>query len=475
MPIRRLATTFVLLLSLVLPARAAHEIGPFTGPEADAEAARLDERANDYVNNVVEGQYSYAYIQFHWKRAGSNIERILRAYPSSPTAKKIQADGLTVGTFQPVYFKERVLPRLEEKKVAAFDAINCAIFLLNLEGNKDEQARHDLLAQIISTLCRQQRWSEALGFPVLDTERAWLWELVTRMAVIYRNQKIADELLSNTAKENLPAMLAIIGENLAFRGEPLDALETFIAKYPGQAGVRPAVFAGLLRRQTPIDHLRQLKLPLDGLYAGVDAIQKPAQTIDLLAFLNTIPAGPAQQEARYGYACYLATLGRLDEAREFAAESNQTGLVLSYARHLIAIEEYPRALALPEFFHLSPAASAQFRTQLVEVLAQAGRDGELAAVQTQIPAELTPQAVYHEWRGRILCTQNQLVVREHVFGNIPLADPNRLGQLICEWSLTPNRTLRGASPWDAVVYKFAPGYANLPPPKDRNKVEAASR
>ncbi len=476
MPSPRRASSLLILLAALLPAVAlAGEIGPFTGPDADAEAGRLYERANDYVNNVVEGQYSYAYIQFHWKRAGSNIDRILRAYPSSPTARQIVADALNVGPFPPTYFKERVLPRLEEKKVAAFDAINCAIFLSNLETNTDEPARHELIAGIIRTLCRQQRWSEALGYPVLDPERAWLWEIVTRTAVIYHNSKIADELLGNTTKENLPAMLDLIAESRAFRGDTARELEDFIARYPGHANVRPAVFAGLLRREVRIQRARLLKLPLDGLYDGVDVIQKPDQSADLPAFLRTIPAGPGLQRAHRGYAGYLAALGRLDEARAFASPADAPVLALGYARHLIAVEEYQQALALPATFHLADADADQFRVQLIELLAQAGRDAEVTALRGLIPARLAVPAAYHEWRGRILCIQNQLVVREHSFASIPLVDPNLVGRLICEWSLTPNRTLRGAAPWDAVVYKFAPGYTDLPPPKDRNKVEAAGR
>ena len=93
-----LRRSLLLLLSLAavsLPAFGG-EIGPFTGPEADAEAARLYERGNAFVNNVTEGLYSYAYIQFHWKRASANLDRIARAYPSSPTAAQLQA-GQTDG------------------------------------------------------------------------------------------------------------------------------------------------------------------------------------------------------------------------------------------------------------------------------------------------------------------------------------------------------------------------------------------
>jgi hypothetical protein len=474
MSIRRL-TSVLLFLGALLPAIFGGEIGPFTGPEADAEAARLYEHANDYVNNVVEGLYSYSYIQFHWKRAGSNIDRILRAYPSSPTAHQIQAGTLKVGPFAPSYYKERVLPRLEEKKVGAFDAINCAIFLYNLENNKDEPARKELLAQIVSTLCRQQRWGEALGYPVADADRAWLWQLVTRVATVYHNDKLVGELVGNTENENLRLLRTTQAEALAFRGDTSAELEAFAKEHAGQSYVRPAIFAGLLRREIRIQRARQLKLPLNGLYDGVDVIQKPAQSADLLAFLNTIPPGADQTKARRDYARFLAATGRIDEARSFIAPAEQASLAADYAGYLVAIEEYQKAVALPETFQLSASEAAQFRLQLVELLAQAGRQADAATIRTQIPATLLAQAEYQEWRGRILSIQEQLVVREHTFAEIPLTDPNLLGRLICEWSLTPNRTLRGAAPWDAVIFKFAPGYNNLPPPKDKNKVEAAGR
>lgn len=475
MSICRVIISSLLLVSLATPVVASREIGPFTGPEADAEATRLYERANDFINNVAEGKYSYAYIQFHWKRAGANIERVLHSYPSSSAAKKIQLNELMLGPFPHLYYKERVLPRLEEKKVAAFDAINCAIFLSNLENNRDEGARHALLAEIINTLCRQQRWSEALGYPVLDEERAWLWQIVTQKAVVYHNRKIADELLTNTSKENLPALLAIIGESLAFRGDTPKELEAFLTKYSENENLRSAVFAGLVRREIQIQRARELKRPLAGLYDGVDAIQKPEQTIDLAAFLQTITVGPWQPEAHRNYARYLAALGRLTEARSLVEPAEQLMLVTAYAEYLVATEEYGQALALPTVFKLTLADATAYRLHLIKLLAQAGRETELAPTRTQLPANLAAQAVYQEWHGRILSIQNQLVVREHTFALIPLADPNLLGRLICEWSLTPNRNLRGAAPWDAVVYKFASGYAQLPPPKDKNKMEAAGR
>ena len=42
-----------------------------------------------------------------------------------------------------------------------------------------------------------------------------------------------------------------------------------------------------------------------------------------------------------------------------------------------------------------------------------------------------------------------------------------------EWSLTPNRSIRGAAPYDTVVQKFLPGYANIPAPKSDAVRDAA--
>jgi hypothetical protein len=43
-----------------------------------------------------------------------------------------------------------------------------------------------------------------------------------------------------------------------------------------------------------------------------------------------------------------------------------------------------------------------------------------------------------------------------------------------DWSLTPNRSQRGATPWDAVVFKFAGGFKNLPKAKSAAVGDAAS-
>jgi hypothetical protein len=456
-------------------AESEQGIGPFTGPEADAEAARLYHHADDFVRNVAEGRYSYAYMQFYWKRAGANIDRILRAYSSSPTAQKLRAGELQAGPFAPKYFKECVLPRLEEKKVAAFDAVNCAIFLHGLKSNNDEAGKKRLLEKIIETLCRQIRWNEALGFPVLDEERAWLWNIVVREAAIYHNDQLTDELLTNIFPEARPQLLASVAAGRAFRGDSPEELEQFLADNQDEPALRAAVFAGLARRELKIQRALSFKLPLKGLYDGVDGIQNPEQQADLASFLATIPAGPAHNDAVRHFAVFLAGLGRLDEARHLApAAAGQPDFAAAYAEWLVLNEDYDRALDLARTLGLSPADAEQFHLRLIEILASASREKEAAAVRARLPARLAAEAAFREFHGRMFATgDSQLVVRENSFSDLPLEDPNLTGWLICEWSLTPNRTLRGAAPWDAVVFKFAPGFENLTPPTEKKKIDAA--
>ena len=107
------------------------------------------------------------------------------------------------------------------------------------------------------------------------------------------------------------------------------------------------------------------------------------------------------------------------------------------------------------------------------LLARAGRLAE--ADQVAARAGGGEQLVFARTRGQMLSPSHVFMVRAPTFAELALKDPNLTGRLICEWSLTPGRALRGATPWDAVVFKFAPGFEHLPEPKDKNKVEAAGR
>jgi len=456
--------------ALLATAAAGSEqgIGPFTGPEADAEAARLYANAVALVRNVNEGDYSYAYIQFHWKRAGANVDRVVRAYPSSPTATRLKSGEDKLGTFSVDYFKECVLPRLEEKKVSAFDAVNNAIFLYNLETNTDEAGKRELLATIVQTLCRQIRWGEALAFPVLDADRPWLWNLVVGQAVIYHNDKLAAELLGNIPPANKPRLLATAAEGLGFRGATAEEFTQFLTDHGDTPELRAAFFRGAARRDLPIALAVEQKRPLKGLYDGVDGIQKTEDRGDVPAAYAAL-AADAQALARPAHAAYLAGLGKWDEARALGAPA--AALSGPYFDYLVLHERYGDALALAG--RLGPDADL---AALLFALRRAARPTEAAQVEQQLAARIgAERAAYVAFRGHLFSTDDQLVAREKTFSDLPIRDPNLIGRLVCEWSLTPNRTLRGAAPWDAITFKFAPGFENLTPPKDKRKVEAAGR
>ena len=71
-------------------------------------------------------------------------------------------------------------------------------------------------------------------------------------------------------------------------------------------------------------------------------------------------------------------------------------------------------------------------------------------------------------------TEVPLVVKERTFAELPITDPCVMAVAIMDWSLTPNRSQRGATPWDAVVTKFSGGFENLPKPKSAAVSDAAS-
>jgi hypothetical protein len=474
--ISRSLACVLLPIALLLSANGA-EIGPFTGPSADAEAERLSKRANDYVLNVAEGEYSYAYIQFHWKRAGNNVDRILHAYPTSPAAAALKANDAKVGIYSPIYFKERVLPRLEEKKVASFDAVSCAIFLYNLETNTDRTAKKELLSAIIQTLCRQMRWGEALGFPVLDEERAWLWNEVIRQAAIYRNDELVDELMRNIMRERRMELGATVLEARAFRGDSIDELHDYLTtEQIDTPQTRSAIFRGLVRRALPVKFALDQSTPLKGIYDGVDSVQNAEDPLPNLGqYLDSIPDGIFRKLARIDYAKYLAGTGQIDEAKQHLDSSEHAALADDFANYLVKTGQIDRAKNLPRELGLTERATTPFFLNLVESLARDGRDREITSLRTALPLDLAPEIEQRIFVGSMHSTIKPLLVREHSFARLPTNDPNLTGKLICEWSLTPTRNLRGAAPWDAVVFKFAPGFENLPPPKDLKKVEAAGR
>jgi hypothetical protein len=253
--------TRICLLSLVLsalvlqgPAKAANLDGS-TPEVGNEEAVRLYVEANDFVTNMGERQYSYDYLQFYWKRAQGNIDRIRRVYPDSPTARSLERGELKLGPFDLDYFKERVLYNLELKRLGAYDDVNCAIFLYGLDPNRNDAIRDATLEDIVEVLARRQRWGEALRFPVLTAHRPLLLKSIFRIAALYDETDIMKEMMRITtpAEREKAGFDPILAEALALKGGPRSDLYKFVREHPTDA-VRAAALTGIIEREIMIRH-----------------------------------------------------------------------------------------------------------------------------------------------------------------------------------------------------------------------------
>ncbi len=248
MPTRnRLLSLIIAALLLPTPTRAANLDGS-TAEVGNAEAARLYQAANDYVSGMSEGSYSYAYLQFYWKRAQSNVDRVLKVYPDSPTAKALARGELKLGPYPLDYFKERVLFNLETKQLGAFEDVNCAIFLYSLDLKRSDEAKDMARSEILEVLARRQRWGEALRFPVPDDQRTQLLATIFRVAAYDdRTDEVARMIKVTPAADRAAAGFdAILAESMAILGKPRSELFSFVEAHPAEA-VRSAALEGSSR------------------------------------------------------------------------------------------------------------------------------------------------------------------------------------------------------------------------------------
>ena len=209
---------------------------------------------------MAEGDYSYAYLQFYWKRAQSNVDRVRRVYADSPTAQAMARGELKLGPYALDYFKERVLYNLELKRLGAFDDVNCAIFLYGRDEARNDAKRDEALATILEVLARRQRWNEALRFPVLDVHRPLLLRSIFRVAAIYGAEDMVRKMTAGATPEERAAagFDPILAEALALQGKPRAELFKFVADHPA-AAVRAAALAAVVDRQMLIERMARLR------------------------------------------------------------------------------------------------------------------------------------------------------------------------------------------------------------------------
>jgi hypothetical protein len=469
----RLLSLAVLAFPVAVPARAADLDGspPAVGA---AEAVRLYDRANDFVTRIHEGDYSYVYLQFYWKRAESNVDRVLHVYADSPMARTLASGSLKLGPYPLDYFRDRVLYRLEQKRLGALDSVNCQIFLYGLDERRDDAGRNAALESILEVLARQQRWGEVLAFPVLDRHRALLLGTIFRVAARYDQKAIVDRLLASVlpGQQQAAHFWPELAEADALLGKPRAQLDALIKAHPGD-DVRRAALNGYVLREITIRRMQTLRASIKAtiatthfevlnltqrddvvaaaarLFPGRPALAAPALAI-YRASQGEVPARSAAVEAQVAYLRYLADAGRFDELDAAVATASAS---------------------------LAPASQRRLQEAAIEFYAEAGRteDAERGrlALAAQGPAA-ADAAGLAEFRGEAESIGTQLTVREKTFADLPIRDACVLAQAIGEWSLSPNRTQRGAFPWDAVVYKVSPGFDHLPPPASIAVKDAAS-
>jgi hypothetical protein len=466
MPRTSLTHFFTALFLALLPAFAF--AAPLDPIEDAAEAKRLYSSANDYVVNINEGPYSYDYIQFHWKLSQANIERILRVYPETPTARSLAAGQLKLGEFDLSYFKDRVLSRLEEKHLAAFDAVNCAIFLYNFQENRWDENRRAAYGRILEVLSQQKRWAEALRFPEREGERAFKAAVIFRVAARLEANEVVKELLAATSADDLPAIQAILGEALALRGRSRNEILQLIEDAPSDV-VKLGVLSGMIQREVAIQRAAALRILTKNIMLAGNPLQRPNIRDNIAATAQSFFPAPnaASLELLDTYSAALGTRPIL---------SAPTSVHLAYLEYLAAFEKFDElesylASALPVATR-QPAA-----LKVVELYAQAGRNADVARHRAPFitaGGDLAQSVALAEFRGQINSTEVPLTVHTNTFSELPITDTCVLAQAIMEWSLTPNRSIRGAAPYDSVVRKFLPGFANIPAPKSDAFRDAAS-
>ena len=467
----RLLSLLALAPILCRPVGAANLDGS-TPQAGNAEAARLYAEANDFVSNMAEGSYSYAYLQFYWKRAQSNVDRVRRVYADSPTARAMARGEVKLGPYTLDYFKDRVLYNLELKRLGAFDDVNCAIFLYGRDEARNDAKRDETLATIVEVLARRQRWNEALRFPVLDVHRPLMLRSIFRVAAIYGATDIVRKLSAAATPEERAAagFDAILAEALALQGKPRADLFTFVADHPTGA-VRAAALAAVVERQMLIERVERLHATVRPTIQTVHlAVQNTALRDDVPSVARQL-FGADEAGAAPLLAVYSASHGRAP-GLDAPAKAHEAYLAyLADAGRLDAVGAYARTSGLAE-----PVRRA-CKLRAIELYAEAGQMKEAEGARRAYAPSGTPEAddaALAEFRGRMDSTESQLVARRGTFSELPIADPCVMATAIMEWSLTPNRSQRGATPWDSVVTRFAGGFENLPKPKSAVVGDAAS-
>ncbi len=436
-----------------------------------AEAARLLERAEDLIKDLKEGEYSYAYLQFYWLRAQSNFDRIKRVYPGTPAAIALNDGTVKAGQWDLDYFRNRLLPALEEKRLGASESIKCAIFLCKQYGERWDENRSAAIELVLEVLARQGRWGEAFAVPVPDRDIPRKSAILFQVAARQQTENMVEQLLGE-ADENQKALYwPILAEAYALLGRERKDLAKLLDEHPEDA-VRLAALRGMVTREIQIQRAAALRISVDP-KGGLNLPHYSLLNLDVRDNVESVartffPAGnPGATEA---LARYRAALGTRPPGAASAAVHAE------YLEYLGAFEKFDEIPAYLQSLS-APATRRALNLKALEVYALAGRTADADRLREQVVRanpELADAAALSQFRGRINSTEIIFEIRKNTYADLPIKDPAVLAQAIMEGELAAHHARRGQDPWDAVVFKFAPGFENLPEPES-NEVRDAAR
>jgi hypothetical protein len=275
---------------------------------------------------------------------------------------------------------------------------------------------------------------------------------------------------SRASERSAAGFNPILAEAIALQGKPRTQLYQFIADHP-EDEVRIAALKGIVEREILIHRMDTLHISYKDSIQTVHLVVQhtalrddvPAMAARLFlgslneadpllavyhASLGAAPQGGAPIEAHLAYLRFLADAGQMDAAGSYSRDAGLTG----------------------------PDRSA-CELKAIELYAEAGQTEDAERARKEFSAAGSAEAneaALAEFEGRMNSTDFPLAVREKTFADLPISDPCTMATAIMDWSLTPNRSQRGATPWDAVVARFAGGFENLPKPKSAVVGDAAS-
>jgi hypothetical protein len=468
---RRLLSLLIAALALQTGAEAANLDGS-SAEVGNAEAARLYTEANAFVSNMAEKDYSYNYLQFYWKRAQADVDRIRLVYADSPTSAALARGELKLGVFPLDYFKSRVLYNLELKRLGAFDDVNCAIFLYGRDEARNDAKRDEALADILEVLARRQRWEEALRFPVLAAHRPLALHSIFKVAAFYGVGNMVAKMSAQVtpAERKAAGFDALLAEAMALQGRPRSELYKFVAEHPDEA-VRKAALSGIIDREILIHRMERLHISFTNAIQTVHTVvQNTSMRDDVIAVAPNLFNGNLDAAAPQ-LAIYFASQGKAP------APADMTEAHLAYLQFLADEGRMGDVATYISDNSLTKAARGSCQLKQIEIYSRAGERSEAEAARKAFSPDFSPgadDAGIAEFRGRIDSTEAPFEARKNSFADLPVSDPCVMAVAIMEWSLSPSRSQRGETPWDAVVARFAGGFDNLPKPKSAVVGDAAS-